>query len=247
MKKKVFITGASSGIGEFLAYAYAKKGYFIGLAARREEKLVQVASKCFELGGEAKCYSLDVTNSESCKNDIEDFISLPGDVDTVYANAGVGAPDQLSTGDSSAMNKILLINIIGVTNTVLPFIPYFKANKRGKIAVISSIASFRGLAHHSAYSGSKAAVRNFCQGWNNALHKYNISFSAICPGFVSSEMTDNQKNIQPFKISTSIAVDKIIRAVEKRKKVFIFPWQAKIFIMPMIKWAPNWLARLLKI
>ena len=145
------------------------------------------------------------------------------------------------------MNKILLINIIGVTNTVLPFIPYFKTNKRGKIAVISSIASFRGLAHHSAYSGSKAAVRNFCQGWNNALHKYDISFSAICPGFVSSEMTDNQKNPQPFKISTSIAVDKIIRAVEKRKKVFIFPWQAKIFIMPMIKWAPNWLARLLKI
>ena len=106
MKKKVFITGASSGIGEFLAYAYAKKGYFIGLAARREDKLVQVASKCFELGGEAKCYTLDVTNNESCKKSINDFISLPGEVDVVYANAGVGSPDQLSTGDSSTMNKI---------------------------------------------------------------------------------------------------------------------------------------------
>ena len=133
MKKKVFITGASSGIGEFLAYAYAKKGYFIGLAARREDKLLEVASKCFELGGEAKCYTLDVTNSESCKKDIEDFISLPGEVDTIYANAGVGAPDQLKTGDSSYMNKILLTNILGVTNIVIPFIPYFKNNKRGKI------------------------------------------------------------------------------------------------------------------
>ena len=247
MKKKVFITGASSGIGEFLAYAYAKKGYFIGLAARREDKLVQIASKCFELGGEAKCYTLDVTNSKSCKKDIEDFISLPGEVDTIYANAGVGAPDQLSTGDSSYMNKILLTNILGVTNIVLPFIPYFKTNKRGKVAVISSIASFRGLAHHSAYSGSKAAVRNFCQGWNNALYKHNISFSAICPGFVSSEMTDNQNNPQPFKISTSLAVDKIIRAVENRRKVFIFPWQAKMFIIPVMKWAPDWLTRLLRI
>ena len=247
MKKKVFITGASSGIGEFLAYAYAKKGYFIGLAARREDKLVQIASKCFELGGEAKCYTLDVTNSESCKKDIEDFISLPGEIDTIYANAGIGAPDQLSTGDSSYMNKILLTNILGVTNIVLPFIPYLKTNKRGKVAVISSIASFRGLAHHSAYSGSKAAVRNFCQGWNNALYKYNISFSAICPGFVSSEMTDNQNNPQPFKISTSLAVDKIIRAVENRRKVFIFPWQAKMFIIPVMKWAPDWLTRLLRI
>ena len=247
MKKKIFITGASSGIGEYLAYAYAKKGYFIGLAARRKDKLIQVASKCFELGGEAKCYTLDVTNNESCQMNIDDFISLPGEIDTIYANAGVGAPDQLNTGDSTAMNRILLTNIMGVTNTVLPFIPYFKSNKKGKVAVISSVASFRGLAHHSAYSGSKAAVRNFCQGWNNALHKYNISFSAICPGFVSSEMTDNQDNPQPSKISTNIAVDKIIKAVENRKKVYIFPWQVKLFIIPIMKWAPDWLTRLLKI
>ena len=245
MKKKVFITGASSGIGEFLAYAYAKKGYFIGLAARREEKLIQVASKCFELGGEAKCYTLDVTNNNLCKKYIDDFISLPGEVDTIYANAGVGGPDKLDSGDSSSMNNILSINILGVTNTVLPFIPHLKSQKRGKVAVVSSVASFRGLSHYSAYSGSKVAVRNFCQGWNNALHKYNISFSAICPGFVSSEMTNDQNIPQPFKLETSLAVDKIIRAVENRKKVFIFPWQMRLITIPLMKWSPNWLIRAL--
>ena len=247
MKKKVFITGASSGIGESLAYAYAKKGYFLGLAARREDKLIQVASKCFEYGGEVKCYTLDVTDEILCKKNIDDFISLPGEIDTVYANAGVGGSDELSSGISSAMNKILLINILGVTNTVLPFIPYLKSQKNGKVAVISSVASFRGLAHHSAYSGSKVAIRNFCQGWNNALYNYNISFSAICPGFVVSEMTDNKNITQPFKLETKIAVEKIIRAVEKRRKIFVFPWQMKLLAIPIMKWSPEWLIRLLKI
>ena len=105
MKRKVFITGASSGISEFLAYAYAKKGYFIGLAARREEKLIQVASRCFELGGEAKCYTLDVTNNNLCKRYIDDFISLPGEVDTIYANAGVGGPEQVQPGQSPPLHR----------------------------------------------------------------------------------------------------------------------------------------------
>jgi len=243
MRKKVFITGASSGIGEYLAYAYAKQGCFVGLAARRKDRLTQVASKCFEFGGDAKCYPIDVTNEKICKNTIEDFISLPGEVDTIYANAGVGGTDELSSGSSAAMNRVLLTNILGVTNTVLPFIPHLKSQRSGKIAVISSVASFRGLSHHSAYSGSKVAVRNFCQGWGNALHKYNISFTAICPGFIASEMTDDKDIPQPFKLKTDVAVDKIIRAVERKKKVFVFPWQMKFLTVPLMRWGPDWLIR----
>ena len=161
--KKVFITGASSGIGEYLAYAYAKQGYFVGLASRREDRLKNVASKCFEYGSDAKVYPLDVLDGDACQKAIQDFIELPGRVDSVFANAGIGNPDKLSSGRSNAMNQILSVNILGVTNVVMPFIPHFKEQKSGKIAVISSVASFRGLAHHSAYSGSKAAVLFFKQ------------------------------------------------------------------------------------
>ncbi len=243
MKKKVFITGASSGIGEYLAYAYAVKGFFVGLVARREDRLESVLSKCRYLGGNGKNYPLDVLNANALKSAIDDYISLPGEVDTIFANAGVGIPDKLSSGSSKTMNHILSINILGVTNTVMPFIPQLKQQKFGKIAVVSSVASFRGLGHHSAYSGSKAAVRNICQGWGSALHKYGISVTAICPGFIKSEMTDQNDIPMPFLMETDVAVEKIIRAVEGRKKVFIFPWQMRFFMVPLMKHAPDWLMR----
>jgi len=241
--KKVFITGASSGIGEYLAYSYSKLNYYVGLAARRENNLNKVATKCVELGGKAKIYPLDVLNEIQCSVAIKDFISIPGSVEAVYANAGAGTSDELSSGSSSAMNRILSINILGVTNTVMPFIPYMKSIKNGKIAVICSIASFRGLAHHSAYSGSKAAVRNICQGWGTALYKHGISVTAICPGFIKSEMTDNNKFYMPFLMDTDVAVKKIIRAVDKKRKVFIFPWQMRFFTVPLMKYAPDWIFR----
>ena len=241
--KKVFITGASSGIGEYLAYAYAKQGYFVGLASRREDRLENVASKCFEFGSDAKVYPLDVLDGDACQKAIQDFIELPGRVDSVFANAGIGNPDKLSSGRSNAMNQILSVNILGVTNVVMPFIPHFKEQKSGKIAVISSVASFRGLAHHSAYSGSKAAVRNISQGWGIALHKYGISVTAVCPGFIKSEMTANNDFPMPFLMDTDLAADKIIQAVNKKKKVFIFPWQWKVFMVPIMKYAPDWIVR----
>ena len=241
MKKKVFITGSSSGIGEYLAYAYSKLNYFVGLAARREDKLHQVASKCTKMGGETKIYQLDVLNEENCIKAINDFIELPGEMDTVYANAGIGSPDQLSSGKAETMNRILQTNILGVTNTVMPFIPHMKSQKHGKIAVISSIASFRGLPHHSAYSGSKAAVRNICQGWQSALKKHSVSVTAVCPGFIKSEMTDSNNFYMPFLMDTDVAAKKIIRAVDRKKKVYIFPWQMRLLAIPILKHAPDWI------
>jgi len=182
-------------------------------------------------------------DGDACQKTIQDFIKLPGTVDSVFANAGIGNPDKLSSGRSDAMNQILRTNILGVTNVVMPFIPYFKEQKSGKIAVISSVASFRGLAHHSAYSGSKAAVRNISQGWGVALHKYGISVTAVCPGFIKSEMTANNDFPMPFLMDTNIAAEKIIRAVNRKKKVFIFPWQWKVFMVPIMKYAPDWIVR----
>ncbi|MDP6789332.1 MAG: SDR family NAD(P)-dependent oxidoreductase [Candidatus Marinimicrobia bacterium] len=241
--KKVFITGASSGIGEYLSYAYAERGYFIGLAARRRDRLDLVQSKCESIGSEAKVYELDVLDEKACREAAQDFISLPGEIDSIYANAGVGGADNLSSGTAEAMNRVLSINILGATNTVMPFIPYLKEQKSGKIAVVSSVASFRGLAHHSAYSGSKAAVRNICQGWGTALHKHGISVTAVCPGFIKSEMTDRNDIPMPFLMDTDVAAEKIIKAVNKGKKVFIFPWQWKVLVVPLMRFAPDWLVQ----
>ena len=86
MKKKVFITGASSGIGEYLAYSYSKLNYCVGLVARREDKLNKVAKKCIDLGGEPITFPLDVLDEKLCSEAINNFISLPGSIDAIYAN-----------------------------------------------------------------------------------------------------------------------------------------------------------------
>lgn len=241
--RKVFITGASSGIGEYLAYAYSERGYSIGLAARRRNRLEKVKSACEQLGGKVNVYQVDVLEGKACAEAVQNFIGLPGEIDCIYANAGIGGSDELSSGSADAMNRVLSTNILGVTNTVMPFIPHLKEQKSGKIAVVSSVASFRGLAHHSAYSGSKAAVRNICQGWRTALHKYGISVTAVCPGFIKSEMTDRNDISMPFLMDTDVAAEKIIRAVDKPKNVFTFPWQMKVIVVPLMRFAPDWMVR----
>lgn len=238
MGLKVFISGASSGIGEHLAYSYASKGAVVGICARREEKLIQVAQKCKLLGGSAFAYTVDVTNSKESSIICHQFIKDAGGIDVVIANAGVGSPDGIGTGDPSAVNNILKTNILGVTNIVIPFIPRLKKNKGGKIAIISSVASFTHIPFHGAYSSSKVAVKYLAYSWRVALIKHNIKVSAICPGFVKSEMTDNKDFKRPFFMDTDIAAEKIKSAIEKGKRTYIFPWQWRI-IVPIMKIVPD--------
>ena len=130
--KKVLITGASSGIGKALALAYAKKGFTIGLTARREDILHEVAQECKNLGGTPFVYKLDVQDAEKCKSVAEKFIKDAGGIDIAIANAGIGGDDGLYTGSSEQINSILNTNILGVTNTLMPFLPALKAQKSAK-------------------------------------------------------------------------------------------------------------------
>ncbi len=238
MNLKVFISGASSGIGEHLAYSYASTGATIGICARRKDKLSKVAEKCELLGGKAFTYAVDVTNTKQTSEICDQFFKDARGIDIVIANAGVGSPDGIGTGDPSAVNHILETNILGVTNTIIPFVPKLKQNKGGRIAIISSVASFTHIPFHGAYSSSKVAVKFLAYSWRIALMKHNIKVSAICPGFVKSEMTDNKDFKRPFFMNTDIAAEKIKLAIEQGKKTYIFPWQWR-FIVPIMKLIPD--------
>ena len=139
MPMKIFISGASSGIGESLAYYYAQRQATIGIAARRLAQLESVARKCKELGGNPIIYLLDVSNQEKSKTAAEEFITKTGGIDIVIANAGIGGEDNIISGDASAINEILKINILGVTNIVIPFIPAMEKQKSGKIGDRKSV------------------------------------------------------------------------------------------------------------
>ena len=225
--QKIFITGASSGIGAAIAAEYASQGAILGLVARREAKLETIKNKCLELGAEdVKTYSLDVTDVDQSLSIAKDFIAWKKEgIDIVVANAGVAFSDHLSSGDPTQINQTLLINILGVTNTVIPFVPTMKSQKKGAIVIMSSLASFTAPAYFGGYSASKVAVRRLGDGWRATLQKHNVQVTTICPGYIKSEMTDINEFNMPFLMETDVAAKKMVQAIKSRKKTYILPWQ----------------------
>ena len=239
MINSVFITGASSGIGEHLAYFYALKKLTLGLSARRIEELNRVAKKCESLGAKVFIYQLDVKNSDDVKNAIQNFTSKVEILDCVIANAGIGKDEKILIGNAEIINNVIETNILGVTNTLLPTIPIMVKQKFGKLVAISSVASFIPTPNNSGYSASKAAVKMLMDGFRLKLSQFNIECITICPGFVDTPIVTKNKPI-PMMLDVERAVKKIANAIERNKKKFIFPWQYKI-ILPILKFIPDWI------
>ena len=230
--QKIFITGASSGIGAAMAIEYAKRGAILGLAARRKEKLEQIAQACLDQGAKhVEAYSLDVTDADLSEKTAKEFMELgEKGIDIVVANAGVAISDRLSKGESSRINHVLNTNILGVTNTIIPFIPKMKEQKQGKCVIISSLAGFNPMPYFGGYSASKVAVRMLGDSWRKTLLKHNIQFTTICPGFIKSEMTNVNEFHTLFLMETDVAAKKMLRAIDVGKKTYILPWQWRVLI-----------------
>jgi len=232
--EKIFITGASSGIGAAMAVEYAKRGAILGLAARRKDKLSDIAKQCSNQGAHSvDTYSLDVTDEKLSAEIAKEFMKIADGIDVVVANAGLAQSDHMSAGNSAQINQVLNTNIMGVTNTIIPFIPRLKEQKLGKLVIVSSIASFMPMSFFGGYSASKVAVRRLSDSWRETLKKYNIQITTICPGYVKSEMTDVNEFHMPFLMDTDVAARKIIRAIDVGKKTYIFPWQWRYLITAM--------------
>src|ERR1700742_3548963 len=158
---RVFITGASSGLGEGLARHYARAGAVIGLCARRAPLLGELAEKIRATGASAHVYAADVGNTAEMQRAAADFLRDAGGVGLVIANAGIGIAHGTLEGKSEPIAKLMQVNVIGVTNTVVPFVPAMLRQKSGILAAVSSGAGHRGLPGRAAYRASKAAVITF--------------------------------------------------------------------------------------
>lgn len=234
MSIKIFIMGASTGIGKALAIHYANKNTIIGLAARRIDLLEEVASQCRLNKAKAYVFKVDVTDEENCSIAAHEFISLAGGIDIVIANSGIGSNDDILTGSSQKINKVLSTNVLGVTNTVLPFLPTMKDQKNGSIVGISSVASFIPLPGRGGYSSSKIAVRRLFDSWRPTLKEHGIKIITICPGFIDTPMTKRIR-FKPFLKDVTTAANAFASAIEKGKKTYVYPWQMR------------WLVRLVKV
>jgi len=218
--KHILITGASSGIGEALALAYAAPGAVLSLAGRDSGRLSAVASTCRQRGATVDMRVIDVTDRAAMAVWISERDGAQA-IDLVIANAGVSG----GLGESvEVTQRIFAINVNGVLNTVLPALDLMRPRRRGHISLVSSLASFRGVGGAPAYGATKAAVRVWGEGLRCAMAAENIGVSVVCPGFVVSRMTDVNKFPMPFLMETEKAARIIQRGIASNKGRIAFPW-----------------------
>lgn len=219
----ILITGASSGIGEALALFYAKEGATLFLCGRDTERLGIIAEKCREKKAAVYAEKLDVTDVAAMENWIRRCDKV-APLDLVVANAGISAGPGGKDGETSEQTRrIFAVNVGGVLNTVLPAADKMRERKKGQIAVLSSLAGYRGLPSAPAYSGSKNAVRAWGEALRGSLKDCGIEVNVVCPGFVVSRITAKNKFPMPFLMSADKAARIIAAGLAKNKGRITFP------------------------
>ena len=221
--QKVIITGASSGIGRALALEYARRGATLGLIARREDLLAQLAAS---LPVCSHTYAVDVTDSHALAAAAGDFTARAGCPDIVIANAGVSVGTLTGCSeDNAAFEEVIRVNLTGMMLTFQPFVEEMKRQHSGVLVGIASVAGFRGLPGAAAYSASKAAAISYLESLRVELHGSGISVVTICPGYVATPLTAKNPYRMPFLLDPAAAASKIAVAIAARKRFYVLPWQ----------------------
>lgn len=218
----IIVSGASSGIGKALALEYARPGINLFLTARNQERLEEVKKLCQDRGAKVFNKILDIKDKVTVKNWIEE-INQNNELDLVIANAGISAGTSGGTESEKQIAEIFATNIDGVFNLINPAIKIMQKQAKGQIALMSSLAAFRGLPSSPAYSASKAAIKIYGEGLRGLLAKSGVKVNVICPGYVKTPMTEVNQFPMPFIISAEKASRIIKNGLEKNCSRIAFP------------------------
>jgi len=222
---RVFITGASSGLGAALARHYAAQGAILGLAARGKDKL---EAHCAELPN-ATAYALDVCDSTAMRSAAADFITRTGVPDIVIAAAGISVGTLTEHADDLAVfQAVMNTNVLGTVTTFQPFIRPMRAAQHGTLAGIGSVAGIRGLPGGGAYSASKAALITYMESLRVELAGSGVQATTINPGYIATPMTAVNPYRMPFIMSADQAATRIASIISKRRTYATIPWQMAV-------------------
>ena len=220
----VFITGASGGMGAALARRYVSAGANVGLFARRRAVLDPPATA--QAAGSVAAFVGDVRDADSVARAGADFIARYGVPDIVIANAGISRGVLTEKAeDLPAFREVLETNVLGIVHTFQPFLPAMHAARRGTLVGIASIAGFRGLPGSAAYSASKAAAITYLESLRVEERDRGVAVVTICPGYVATPMTARNPYPMPFLLGADEAARLVVRAIERRKRFTVLPWQ----------------------
>jgi len=211
-QKKIWITGASSGIGKALAEKFATEGWKVAVSARRKEILDKMSDH-----ENIFSYPLDVTNQDQIKNSFKNIIEDLNGLNLCVFSSGTYDP-KLEQEINIEQNKFVMeTNFFGVLHCIKAVETYFKNKKDGHISIVSSIAAYRGLPNSSGYGPSKAALTNLTESLYFDFKKYNVRISLVSPGFIKTPLTDKNEFPMPFIKSPEFAAEQMFNGLTKSK------------------------------
>jgi len=219
---KVFLTGASSGLGAALARHYAAQGATLGLVARRETELAALAASLAP--AKATICAADVRDAAAMTRAGADFVARFGAPDVVIGNAGISRGTLTEHAeDLPAFRSVLETNVLGLVHTFHPFIAAMTAAGGGALVGIASVAGFRGLPGSGAYCASKSAAITYLESLRVELRARGVAVLTICPGFIATPLTARNPYRMPFLIQADEAARQIARAIERRQRFRVVP------------------------
>ena len=233
-QKKVWVTGASSGIGKAVAEKFAKENWKVAISARREELLNDMAKN-----SNIFAYPMDVTDQNKTQETFRRILKDFGEIDLCIFSSGTYERKSEKGLSVENVKKVIDVNFIGVVACVKSVQEYFQNKKSGHISIVSSPVGYRGLPKSSGYTASKASLNNFTQGIYFDFKKYNVRVTLISPGFIKTALTDKNEFKMPFLKDTKYAAEKIYDGlVNKKSFEIIFPPQIA-FIYKIFQILPN--------
>jgi short-subunit dehydrogenase len=235
---KVFITGASSGIGRALAAEYARRGAVLGLVARRADALADFRQS--QSDRSIAIYPADVRDADALAHAARQFIDEYGLPDIVIANAGVSRGALTGEGDLDAFRDVMDTNYFGMVATFEPFANAMRAARRGTLVGIASVAGVRGLPGSGAYSASKAAALAYLESLRVEMRPAGVRVVTIAPGYIRTPMTDHNPYSMPFLMDAERFAAKSADAIAGGRAFAVFPWQMRV-AAALLRMLPRWL------
>ncbi|SEF22848.1 SDR family oxidoreductase [Variovorax sp. NFACC27] len=235
----VFITGASSGIGQALAVSFYDAGYRLALVARRTGEIEAWASARQLAADRYRVYGADVAQTDSIVAAGKACIEQQGLPDVVIANAGISVGvDTAEREDIDVMARTFATNNVGLMATFHPFVRAMVQRGSGRLVGIGSVASIRGLPGHGAYCASKAGVVAYCESLRGELHNSGVKVVTLCPGYIDTPLTQGNRYGMPFLMKAEDFAAQALRAIEAGTSYRVIPWQMGV-VAKIMRMLPN--------
>jgi len=237
MSKKIWITGASSGIGRALAIKFSNEGWQVAVSARRENLLQDLNKNNLNIYS----FPLDIKDESKAKKVFQDIIEKFKTIDICVFCTGIHDPESEKKLSIEKIREIMETNFFGTVNCIMAVNAYFRERKNGHISIVSSVAGYRGFPAASGYCASKAALTSLAESLFFDFKRYNVRISLVSPGFIKTPLTDKNKFPMPMIKSPEYAAEKMFIGLTKKNTFEIHFSKTFTIIVKLLKIMPNWL------